>query len=157
MRTLSTDQVRWLRVRAQGLAGGGPGSVAASVTDVVRTAAALQAQAAGPARVQVWSRSAGLKAADVDAACASADVVRTWLMRGTLHMVVAEDLRALLTVLGPVNLRNGRRRREQLGLTDAVCDRAMEALPKILAGRRALTRAEIVSELADYGIALDAK
>src|SRR2546422_135363 len=111
MRTLSSDQMRWLRVRAQGLAGGP--HAATTVPDAVRTAAALQAQAARPMRGQVWSRSKGLRAADVDAAVAEASVVRTWLMRGTLHAVVTEDLRPMLAVLGPVNLRNGQRRRDQ--------------------------------------------
>ena len=159
MRSLSADEVRWLRVRAQGLAGGGVGVEPAShaVAAAVRTAAALQAQAAGPVRLQVWSRTHGLRAADVDAAVAEAAVVRTWLMRGTIHLVAAGDLRAFLAVLGPVNLRAGRRRREQLGLSEQLCARAMDALPKILTGGRALTRAEIVAELAGHGVVLDLK
>lgn len=154
MRSLSADEVRWLRVRAQGLAGG---DASRTVADAVRTAAALQAQAAGPARLQVWSRSQGLRAADVDKAVADAKVVRTWLMRGTIHMVAADDLRPFLAVLGPVNLRADRRRRDQLGLTDDLCTRAMDALPKILSGGRALTRAEIVAEWADHGVVIDLK
>ncbi|WP_194922322.1 DNA glycosylase AlkZ-like family protein, partial [Catenulispora rubra] len=150
---MSADEVRWLRVRAQGLAGDGADAVAAAV----RTAAALQAQAAGPVRLQVWARTSGLRAADVDAAVAEAAVVRTWLMRGTIHLVARDDLRAFLAVLGPVNLRAGRRRREQLGLGDALCARAMDALSKILGGGRALTRAEIVAELAGHGVVLDLK
>jgi hypothetical protein len=170
MRSLSADEVRWLRVRAQGLAGDADvagrtvldASAAVAdrtrtVSDAVRTAAAVQAQAAGPARLQIWSRSQGLRAADVDAAVAEAAVVRAWLMRGTIHLVAAEDLRAFLAVLGPVNLRADRRRREQLGLTEQLCARAMEALPKILAGGRALTRAEIVAELAGHGVVIDLK
>ena len=159
MRSLSADEVRWLRVRAQGLAGDGVGVEPASraVAAAVRTAAALQAQAAGPVRLQVWSRTRGLRAADVDAAVAAAAVVRTWLMRGTIHLVAADDLRAFLAVLGPVNLRADRRRREQLGLGDPLCVRAMDALPKILAGGRALTRAEVVAELAGHGVVLDLK
>lgn len=153
MRSLSADEVRWLRVRAQGLAGEASGSVA----DAVRTAAAVQAQAAGPARLQVWSRSQGLRAADVDAAVADRAVVRTWLMRGTIHLVAADDLRPFLSLLGPVNLAAGRRRREQLGLTDALCARAVDALQEMLAGGRALTRAEIVAELADHGVVIDLK
>ena len=153
MRGLSADEVRWLRVRAQGLAGDGAVAVAAAV----RTAAALQAQAAGPVRLQVWARTSGLRAADVDVAVAERAVVRTWLMRGTIHMVAADDLRPYLAVLGPVNLRADRRRREQLELGDAVCARAMDALPKILAGGRALTRAEIVAELAGHGVVIDPK
>jgi hypothetical protein len=153
MRSLSADEVRWLRVRAQGLAGDG----SRTVRDAVRAAAALQAQASGPARLQVWSRTQGLRVADVDAAVAEAAVVRTWLMRGTIHMVAADDLRAFLAVLGPVNLRGDDRRREQLGLTDQLCARAMDALGKILGGGRALTRAEIVAELAEHGVAIDLK
>jgi hypothetical protein len=150
---LGADEVRWLRVRAQGLAG----PAAATVADAVRGAAALQAQAVGPARLQVWSRTQALRASDVDAAVAEAAVVRTWLMRGTIHMVAADDLRAFLAVLGPVNLRADRRRRDQLGLTDELCARAMDALPKILAGGRALTRAEVVAELAGHGVVIDLK
>lgn len=155
MRTLSADQVRWLRVRAQGLAGGT--DTARSVAGAVRAAAALQAQAAGPTRVQVWSRSQGLSRADVDGAFAEASAVRTWLMRGTIHAVAAEDLRPMLAVLGPVNLRNGQRRRDQLGLTAQVCERAMAALARILDGGKALTRAEIVGELAEHGVVVDLK
>ncbi|MEY9858143.1 hypothetical protein ABH935_003756 [Catenulispora sp. GAS73] len=161
MRSLSADEVRWLRVRAQGLAGDGAGvsgePASRAVAAAVRTAAALQAQAAGPVRLQVWARTRGLRAADVDAAVAEAAVVRTWLMRGTIHMVAADDLRAFLAVLGPVNLRADRRRREQLELGDSVCARAMDALAKILAGDRVLTRAEIVAELAGHGVVIDLK
>ena len=153
MRSLSADEVRWLRVRAQGLAGDASDSVA----DAVRTAAAVQAQAAGPARLQIWSRTQGLCAADVEAAVVDRTVVRTWLMRGTIHMVAADDLRPFLALLGPVNLAAGRRRREQLGLTEALCARAVYAVQELLAGGRALTRAEIVAELADHGVAIDLK
>ena len=173
MRTLNADEVRWLRLRAQGLAGeaglivASPTEASPTVAEAVRGAAAIQAQASGPARLQVWSRTRtrtqtqtrtrGLRAADVDAAVAAAAVVRTWLMRGTIHMVAADDLRPFLAVLGPVNLRADRRRREQLGLTDKLCERVMAALPKILGGGRALTRAEIVAELAGHGVAIDPK
>jgi hypothetical protein len=153
MRSVSANEVRWLRVRAQGLAG----AASRNVADAVRTAGALQAQASAPLRLQVWSRAEGLHAADVDAAVANAEVIRTWLMRGTIHLVAADDLRAFLAVLGPVNLRADRRRREQLGLTDQLCARAMDALSEILGGGRALTRAEIVAELADHGIVIDLK
>jgi hypothetical protein len=150
---MSADEVRWLRVRAQGLAGPG----AATVAGAVRGAAALQAQAVAAVRLQVWSRTEALRAADVDAAVAEGAVVRTWLMRGTIHMVAADDLRAFLAVLGPVNLRADRRRREQLGLTDELCARAMDALTQMLGGGRALTRAEIVAELAGQGVVIDLK
>ena len=153
VQSLHANEIRTLRLHAQALAGAPNNTVAAAV----RRAAALQAQAAGPLRLQVWARTRGLHAADVDAAVAEAAVVRSWLMRGTIHMVAADDLRGFLAVLGPVNLRADRRRREQLRLTDEVCARAMDALPEILADGRALTRAELVGELAGYGVVLDLK
>jgi hypothetical protein len=128
----------------------------AAVASAARRAAGIQAQASAPARLAVRARTAGLTAADVDAACADRGVVRTWLMRGTIHLVPADGLRGLLAVFGPVNVRNERRRREQLGLDDALCERALEALAAILPGR-ALTRAGIVAELAGHGVVLDLK
>ena len=43
-------------------------------------------------------------------------MARIWCMRGTLHLVPAEDARWLVALLGPVGLARGRRRREQMGV-----------------------------------------
>ena len=72
------------------------------VASVARSVCALQAQAFDAARHQVRVRSAGLTAAAVDRAFEhERTVVRTWLMRGTLHLCAADDVRWLLDVFGP--------------------------------------------------------
>ncbi|WP_121222336.1 DNA glycosylase AlkZ-like family protein [Saccharothrix variisporea] len=81
-------------------------------------------------------------------------IVRTWAMRGTLHLFLLDDL----WVLGPLStliVQQGKRRRDQLGLTDALCARALPALREVLT--TPLTRAEVVARLAEVGIALDPK
>ena len=115
----------------------------------------LQAQAAPPARLAVRARTASLTAAGVDQACAAGDVTRTWAMRGTLHMVATRDVRWMTGLLGPVFARRGQRRREQLGLDEAFCERALTALAGILTGSPPLTRAELISRLAAEGIRID--
>jgi hypothetical protein len=77
-------------------------------------------------------------------------------MRGTLHMVAAEDAGWLVGLLGPAFLAAGRRRRRQLGLDDRLLGRAMEALPAVLAGGP-LPRAELVRALAAKGVRADAE
>ncbi|MBY8881150.1 DNA glycosylase AlkZ-like family protein [Actinacidiphila acidipaludis] len=152
MAALSGDEVRRLRARAQGLYG--PGG--RTVTDAVRLAAGLQAQDVKACRLQVRARSQGLTAADVDAACAAGppSVVRTWLMRGTLHAVAAADVRWLTALLGPRVADRYRGRRARLGLDDELCARALGALERVLPGR-ALRRDELVARLAEEGVALD--
>jgi hypothetical protein len=140
-----------LRMRAQGLAGSPAGDVAGAV----RRAAGLQAQDTVAARLAVRARSGGLdEAAVVRAGNTDRTVVRSWLMRGTLHMVPSEDLRWLTALLGPSVLSGGRRRRDQLGLTDAVCARAMAELPEVLAAGP-LSRADLVARLIERGVAID--
>ncbi len=113
----------------------------------------LQAQAAPPAQLAVRARTSGLAAADVDCACGtSREVTRTWAMRGTLHMLATRDVRWMTGLLGPLFARRDQRRRAQLGLDDALCERALAALAVILAGSAPLTRAELVSRLAGEGI-----
>jgi hypothetical protein len=81
-------------------------------------------------------------------------VVRTWLMRGTIHLVAADDLRWLVRLIGPSIVRNFRTRWRQLGLTDDVLERSVAALPEVLAdGPR--TRKQIRAELAARGVTLD--
>ena len=75
-------------------------------------------------------------------------------MRGTLHMVAAEDAGWLVALLGPGFAAGNRRRRLQLGLDDRLCERAMEALPAVLAGGP-LSRGELVQALAAKGVRVD--
>ncbi|GAA0727912.1 hypothetical protein GCM10010199_40770 [Dactylosporangium roseum] len=51
----------------------------------------MQAQSMPAARLAVRARTAGLTAADVDAALAAGELARTWLMHNTLHLLVAAD------------------------------------------------------------------
>src|SRR4051812_21085241 len=96
--TLTADQVRHLRTRAQHLT---PGDSGTTVAEVVQVCAGMQAQEAPAAALAVRARSQGLTAAGVEAArVAARAVVRTWAMRGTLHLVATADLGWLLALLG---------------------------------------------------------
>jgi len=135
-------------MRAQLLSGRRPRSVA----EVVRALGGLQAQDTPASRLAIRPRSTGLDADAVRRACnRDRSVVRTWAMRGTLHMVAAEDAGWLVGLLGPTFLAAGRRRRLQLGLDDRLCGRALEALPAVLADGP-LSRAELVRALAAKGV-----
>ncbi|EHR51758.1 Protein of unknown function (DUF1006) [Saccharomonospora marina XMU15] len=152
-RQLSTRRLRASRLAAQLLTGKAPGDPVAAVTRVV----ALQAQAPGPARLAIRPRTRAVTADAVDRACADGRLVRTWAMRGTLHLLAAQDVRWVVGLLGPVFAKAGRRRREQLGLDDASCERAFAALQRVLRGGEPLVRADIVARLRDHGVAIDPK
>jgi Winged helix DNA-binding domain len=138
-------------MRAQRLTGRRPREVA----EVVRAVGGLQAQDTPASRLAVRPRSAGLDEAAVRRACnQDRSVVRTWAMRGTLHLVAAEDAGWLVALLGPVFAAADRRRRLQLGLDDRLCERALEALPAVLAGGP-LSRADLVRGLAAQGVRID--
>jgi hypothetical protein len=104
------------------------------------------------------ARSAGLDAGTVVRALESdRSIVRTWLMRGTLHVVAATDVRWLLHLLGPVFARARRTRHAQLGLDDDLKGRGVTAIREILRGSGPLTRYELVDRLRSRQIALDPK
>jgi hypothetical protein len=155
MHALDDYQVRLLRLRAQGLVArpsaesGGP----ARVKQVAGDLCGVQAQDSAAAALSVRARCGGLVAAHVEQArVEDRSVVRTWLMRGTLHLVAAEDVGWLLELLGPTFIRSGRGRRAQLGLDEETGERGVRALDYMLAERGPLTRDEIRQELAAQGI-----
>ncbi len=154
MLSLSEDQARLLRVRAQRLDPWQP-DLANNVAQAVAGVCGVQAQVAAAAALAVRVRSTGLTASDVEQARVNdRSVVRTWCMRGTLHLLATEDLGWLLPLFGPVFIRASRRRFEELGLDEETSTKGISALRQALARRGPLTRAEIVDELGARGIRL---
>ena len=90
-----------------------------------------------------WRAHARRHRADVTAALERREALRTWPMRGTVHLVPARDAHWMLEVSGERALGGGGRG-GSLGLTEAVADRAVDVLGAALAGGRRLTRAECI-------------
>lgn len=115
--------------------------------DLVRRLGAVQAQDVRAYPLALRARTDGLTAEAV----AGADVVRTWLMRGTLHVVAPEDAAWMRDLLAPRQAAASRRRMGQLGFSEASADRAVELVRDALAGGP-LTRAEVAALLERAGL-----
>ncbi|NQD88923.1 winged helix DNA-binding domain-containing protein [Paenarthrobacter sp. CM16] len=102
-----------LRLVSQGLLGGGFPSVA----DAVRWMTAMQAQDLGHALWAVGQRVPGTRASDVRAALDAGTVVRSWPMRGTLHLLAPEDLRWILDITSGRLMTAVAGRHRELGIT----------------------------------------
>lgn len=152
MADLAVGQVRALHVRAQGLH---PQHPRDDLVAAVRAIGGIQAQSSAAMMLALRARVGGILSADVDAAIESREIARTWLMRGTLHLAAADDLRWMLALLAPGFIPKGRSRRAQLGLTDEIVDKGLNAIRAILSGSEPLTRGEIVERLAERGVVLD--
>ena len=125
---------------------------ARTTVDAARLAVAIQAQDYAAARLAVRARSTTLTDAEVRAAVeCERSAVRTWLMRNTIHLVPAADLRWMTALLGPMIRRRFATRWRQLGLTPALLDGAAGAIPDVLA-TEPLTRHDVVARLTDRGL-----
>jgi hypothetical protein len=139
------------RMTRQGLSGRNSDGTAR----VAAAALGLQAQDVAAARLGVRARSTGPdEAAVVEAGEVRREVVRSWLMRATVHLVPAVDIRWLSDLFGPmIERRFAGVRWRQLGIDGPLIDRAIPLAREVLAGRR-LTRDQIAAELAERGIRL---
>jgi Winged helix DNA-binding domain len=133
-----------LRLVAQRIAG----PPHASATAAVRWLTAVQGQDFPGALTSVALRTAGAARAGVLAALDAGEVVRSWPMRSTLHLVAAEDLGWLLELCGPRVVAGAAKRRATLGLTEADTERARELAVAALAGGGRLRRAELLAAVA---------
>lgn len=122
-----------------------------TVAEAAAITVAIQAQDNIAARLGIRARSNAATEANVFAAIGAGAVTRTWLMRGTIHLVDTADARWLVRLLGPSVQRKFRSRWRQLGLTDDVLDRSLQLLPDLLAGRE-LTRHELFTGLHEQGL-----
>lgn len=131
-----------LRLHAQRLTG--PRS--SDVEGVCERLVGIQAQELGFARLAFRPRCRrSVVADDVDSAMRDGRLVWTWAMRGTLHLVRAQDAGWLTGLLGPIFAARGRPRRLALGLDDAVCERALAVIRDMLAAEGAQTRTTLAA------------
>ena len=128
------------------------GDPAGSAEEVAGRLLAVQAQDARGARLAIRARSAGLSALDVDSALTQRrTLIVTWLNRGTLHLVRAEDYWWLHPLTNP-QLRTGNSRRlAQEGVPPEDAERAVAAVRAALAGGP-LTRSQLRERVAAAGI-----
>lgn len=128
------------RFRAQLLTGPRRRSAGA----VVERLLAVQAQDARGARLAIRSRSAGLRASDVDDAMTDRRALLiTWLNRGTLHLVCADDYWWLHPLTTPQIETTNRRRLHQEGVSDAQAARGIDVVSDAVRAHGPQTRLEL--------------
>jgi hypothetical protein len=120
------------------------GPLAGSVDAVVERLLAVQAQDGRGARLAVRSRTSGLTASDVDDALWPRRVlVSTWLNRGTLHLVAADDYWWLHPLTTPQLATGNARRLQQEGVSAAQAARGVAVIAEAVAADGPQTRAQL--------------
>jgi hypothetical protein len=151
--TITTDDARALRMAALLVARRPDGvDTPRTAVDVVRHMGAMQAQDNASGLWSLGLRLGGATQGQVTAQLEQRDVLRTWPMRGTVHLVPARDAHWMLDLTGRKALTGAARRRAFLGLDDAVSERAVEIVAEQLSGGRRLTRAELLAAMTDDGL-----
>ncbi len=148
MRAFTDDEVRAARLTSLLLDRPDP----VTPLEVSRWFGAMQAQDVASGHWSLGVRCAGATEAEIVAAFERRELVRTWPMRGTIHVVPAVDAQWLLELTGVRALAGAAARRERLGLTLADTERANSALDAALADDRVLTRAQAVDTIAAAGV-----
>jgi hypothetical protein len=140
--------VALMRLVAQRIAGPGEGTPA----EAVRRLGAVQGQDYPGAMTSVALRTAGRLRKGVEAALDAGEIVRSWPMRGTLHLLAAEDLSWMLELLSPRALVGLTQRRANLELTDAEAERARDIVVAALQGGGRLRRTDLLAVIGDGGV-----
>jgi Winged helix DNA-binding domain len=124
-----------------------------SPADLVHRLAGVQAQVRSAAGTALATRADGLTRERVDRArLRERSIVHTWAMRGTLHLIAAEDYAWMVPVVVAPQLSNAHRRLRQEGVTrDASAD-ALRAIERMLERDGPLDRSEIAERLDGRGI-----
>lgn len=129
------------------------GAPFATVAAAVAWFGAVQAQDYRAALWGIGQRVRGATEADVERAIAARAIVRTWPMRGTLHLLAAADVHWITRMLAPRVIARSARRHRELGLDARTFARARGVLERALAGGNVMTRDELYALLARNRIA----
>jgi len=151
---LTPRQVRQLRTTGQHLEAP---AEPRDIVEVVRSICGFNAQSVPAMKLSLRARIRGLEQADIEKAIAcDKTLVRTWAMRGTLHLLDARDARWLVSSVAPSAIARGRRRREELGLDPGTLAQGLDDMRAVLGRAGPLTRRELAKRLVAKGLPIDA-
>ncbi len=120
------------------------------VAEAVQWSGAVQAQEYTHAKWAVGSRfelAGAITDAAIEESVAKRKVVRTWALRGTLHLVAAADVRWLLALAAPALLTRTAAAYREVNLDAAAFRQILPAIRQCLEGGRQLTREALFTEL----------
>jgi len=146
---LGDDQVRRLRTAAQHL----HRPRRCSAVDLVRHLAGVQAQVLSAAGLALLARTEGLTHEQVDRArLVDRSIVLTWAMRGTLHLIAAEDFGWLQPLVIEPRIANAHRRLREEGVPADQTAKAVRLIARMLERDGPLIRSEIAERLRRQGV-----
>ncbi len=145
MTQLSWDQVLALRLRRHHLAERAPRK---RMLDVVSSIGGLHAQVMSSAELTLWARVEGLRPDDLSKALwEKHQLVKTWAMRGTLHLLPADELHMWLAGFATYDHYLKGAWFKAFGLTPDEFERMIDAVGEALGGEP-LTRVELAEAVA---------
>jgi hypothetical protein len=118
------------------------------VVDVVRRLCGVQAQVPAAADLAVRVRQQDSARGDVDRALAERRLVRTWAMRGTLHLLTPDQAGAYLSLVGAARWWEKGSWQKAFGVTPDEMVALVDAVDQVLDGR-ALSREELVAAVGE--------
>ncbi len=155
MPTRGIDPARLARLRAATQLLHRPSS-ARDPAEIARSIAGAQAQDVYAGPLTFRSRSRRLTADDITRArTEDRSLLRTWVMRTTIHLIPTDDAGWWLPLFEPGIERWSRRRLEQLGMPAAEQDKALRIAARALAEEGPLTRTEVRKRIERAGVKLN--
>ncbi|MCL4261730.1 MAG: winged helix DNA-binding domain-containing protein [Anaerolineae bacterium] len=128
---------------------------AATPDQIVAWFGAMQAQDYASVKWAIGARGgSGHTITDtaVEQALSDKQIIRTWLMRGTLQMTTAADIRWLLALLAPRLISGSAGRLRELELDQETLTRSFDVLTMVLQTNQPLSRPNILQTLEQAGI-----
>jgi len=114
------------------------------VAGVVRRLCGVQAQVASSAELAVRVRREKSRPGEVSRALSQGRIIRTWAMRGTLHLITPEEGGAFLSLIASGRSWERPSWQRYFGVTPKQLDALREVVRETLDGR-ALTREELIA------------
>ena len=142
-------EVSLARIISQGLI---PATAAPDVVAAVSRQLAIQGQQVSAVPHALLVRAPAASPADVEAAFARGDLVRSWPMRGTVHITTADDhhwLRAALMHRTDAWVRNSEK---AYGVDTALCERAAEVALGLIDDQGPLMRSVLLAAWQEAGL-----
>ncbi|MFN8420818.1 MAG: winged helix DNA-binding domain-containing protein [Anaerolineae bacterium] len=128
------------------------GDPLSDAAQVVEWFGAVQAQDYAGCLLGVGLRLGNSSVRAVEKAIAARTILRTWPMRGTVHLVPAADAKWMLRTLTPRVIARSAARYRELGLDANTLTRCRDLLIKALQGGKLLPRKQVYAALEAGGI-----